>query len=116
MYSCISATKALIKTVSFRFNGSDDLSGLSVTGLGDKIYPNDASKPVWGVENTDMFLADASPLWGLVEPQQGNVNISTLQKESLWLPGYSVMGDAPPAQGYQNLPGVDFHSHAQCVQ
>src|SRR5271155_4000601 len=66
MYSCISATKALVKTVSFRFNGSDDLSGLTVTSLTDKVYPNDTSKPLWGVEDTQMALADVKPLWGLV--------------------------------------------------
>ena len=113
MYSCISATKALVKTVSFRFNGSDDLSGLTVTGLIDKVYPNDASKPLWGVEHTEMTLADVKPLWGLVAPQsQGRVNLSTLRKESLWLPGYGGLNMGPMSNGYQNLPGVDFHSDA----
>jgi hypothetical protein len=113
MYSCISATKAMIKTVSFRFNGSDDLSGLTVTGLTDKVYPNDTSKPLWGVEHTEMALADVKPLWGLVAPHsQGNVSLSTLRKESLWLPGYSGLSEGPSTTGYQNLPGVDFHSDA----
>jgi hypothetical protein len=115
MYSCISATKALVKTVSFRFNGSDDLSGLTVTSLTDKVYPNDTSKPLWGVEDTQMALADVNPLWGLVAPHShGSVNISTLQKESLWVPGYAGWSDfsGGPMSGYQNLPGVDFHCGA----
>jgi hypothetical protein len=56
MYSCISATKALVKTVSFRFNGSDSLSGLTVTGLIDKVYPNDASKPLWELSTPKWLL------------------------------------------------------------
>jgi hypothetical protein len=60
-----------------------------------------------------MALADVKPLWGLVAPQsQGRVNLSTLRKESLWLPGYGDFGIGPLANGYQNLPGVDFHSYA----
>lgn len=113
MYSCISATKALVKTVSFRFNGSDDLSGLTVTSLTDKVYTNDSSKPLWGVEDTQMALADVKPLWGLVASHShGSVNLSTLQKESLWVPGYAGLSDGPSTSGYQNLPGVDFHSDA----
>lgn len=46
LYSCI------IKTVSFRFNGSDDLSGLTITNPVDKVYPNETSKPLWRVEQT----------------------------------------------------------------
>lgn len=110
MYSCISVTKALIKTVSFRFNGSGDLSGLTVTSLTDKVYPNVASKPLWGVENTELALADVKPLWGLVASKnQGNVSLSTLRKESLYLPGYGGVGLGPLIPGYENLPGLDFH-------
>jgi hypothetical protein len=115
MYSCISATKALVKTVSFRFNGSDDLSGLTVTSLTDKVYPNDTSKPLRGVEDTQMALADVNPLWGLVAPHShGSVNLSTLQKESLWVPGYAGWSEMSggPLGGYQNLPSVDFHCGA----
>jgi hypothetical protein len=110
IYSCISVTKALIKTVSFRFNGSGDLSGLTVTSLTDKVYPNVASKPLWGVENTELALIDVRPLWGLVSSQnQGNVSLSTLRKESLYLPGYAGVSFGSLVPGYENLPGSDFY-------
>ena len=113
MYSCISATKASVKTVSFRFNGSDDLSGLTVTSLTDKVYPNDTSKPLWGVEDTQMALVDVNPLWGLVATHShSSVNLSTLQKESLWVPGYVGLNELSEGSSYQNLPGVDFHCSA----
>ncbi|KIY01016.1 uncharacterized protein Z520_03682 [Fonsecaea multimorphosa CBS 102226] len=114
LYSCISTSKALIKTVSFRFNGSDDLSGLTVTNISNKVYPNESSKPLWGVEKTDMVLEDVNILWGLLSgTDQGNVSVTTLQKEFLYLPGYAGGGGQTPASvGYQNLPGVNFHVDA----
>ncbi|KIW89181.1 uncharacterized protein Z519_10033 [Cladophialophora bantiana CBS 173.52] len=114
LYSCISTTKALIKTVSFRFNGSDDLSGLKVTNISDKVYVNESSKPLWGVEKTDQVISDVHILWGLLSgPDQGNVSVTTLRKEFLYLPGYvGGGGGGPLSVGYQNLPGVDFHADA----
>ena len=112
LYSCISTAKALIKTVHFRFNGSDDLSGVTVIGLADKTYPDESSKPLWGVENTTAFLSDVNPLWGLVSsPDQGNISLSTLRQPSLYLPGYvgfSTLG----SKGFANFPGIDFYTGA----
>ncbi|KAF2023260.1 hypothetical protein EK21DRAFT_118925 [Setomelanomma holmii] len=89
MYSCMSIAKATIKIVSFRFIGTtDDLAGLEVVSLIDKIYDNKDSMPLWGVENTSMFLRDGGPLWGLISPsRQKDLNLSIVQKESLYLPG-----------------------------
>ncbi|KAH0845116.1 hypothetical protein AYO21_01623 [Fonsecaea monophora] len=114
LYSCISTSKAVIKTVSFRFNGSDDLSGLTITNITNKVYPNETSKPLWGVEKTNKVLADVRVLWGLLSgPDQGNVSVTTLRKESLYLPGYVGGGAGGPLSvGYQNLPGLDFHADA----
>ncbi|KAK6362488.1 hypothetical protein LTS17_012807 [Exophiala oligosperma] len=114
LYSCISTTKALIKTVSFRFNRSDDLSGLTVTDVSAKVYPNESSKPLWGVEKTDQTLADVRILWGLLSgPDQGNVSVATLRKEFIYLPGYTGGGASGPSSvGYQNLPGLNFHVDA----
>ncbi|KAF2174731.1 hypothetical protein K469DRAFT_647989 [Zopfia rhizophila CBS 207.26] len=112
MYSCVSAAMASVKTVSFRFNGSDGLSGLTVTNLVEKNYPNEDSKPLWAVENTGMSLSDVNPLWGLVKPEsQGGLNLSTIRKESLMLPGFVVFGEFVP-KTHQNLPGVDFYCDA----
>jgi hypothetical protein len=112
MYSCITVTKAVIKTVTFRFNGTDDLSGLTITDIHDKEYPSEESKPLWGVENLGMLLSDVPPLWGLVSPEsvEGVRNISTIRKESLYLPGLAGLG--PSSIDTQNLPGVSIHATA----
>lgn len=104
MYACTSSAKASIKTVRFRFNGTtDDLSALEVLDVKDKVYASDAEKPLWGVENSDMMLADGSPLWGIVtEEASKKYNISTLRKEYLYLPGRDT------SINYKNTPGVDF--------
>jgi hypothetical protein len=104
MYSCATAAKATIKTVSFRYNGTDDdLSGLKVVSIVDKTYPNEESKPLWAVENSDMYLKDGSPLWGIIsKDNEKKLNLSTIKKESLYLPGGN------PTIGAQNTPGADF--------
>jgi hypothetical protein len=106
MYTCTSAVKATIKIVQFEYNGTArDLSSLKVLSLVDKVYPNEGSKPLWGVENTDMFIRNGGPLWGIVtEEKAKSLNLSTLRKESLYLPGR-----APSLSIYQqNLPALDF--------
>ncbi|PCG97336.1 Hypothetical protein PENO1_063700 [Penicillium occitanis (nom. inval.)] len=78
MYTCATATKALIKTVTFQFNGSDDLSGLKVTQISEKVYPDGTSMPLWAVENTNLSMSDVAPLWGLVTPDTARqINISS---------------------------------------
>lgn len=104
MYSCISTAKAIIKTVGFRFNGTkNDLSGLEVVSLADKVYLSEESKPLWGVENTTMDLRDGGALWGLIAKDKATVlNITTVRKESLYLPG------ADPLISTENNPAADF--------
>jgi hypothetical protein len=108
MYSCMSTVKASIKTVTFRFNNTDDLSGLSVIAVQEKTYPDEMSKPLWAVEQSNMSLQDGNPLWGLVtEESAKQVNVSTLRKESLYLPGFA--GNSLGAMSsHQNLPSADF--------
>jgi hypothetical protein len=103
-----STTKAIIKTVAFRFNGTvDDLSGLKIVSVTEKTYPNEESKPLWGVENTSMRLGDGGPLWGLISPAKSNVlNLTTVRKESLYLPGRDA------DLGTDNNPGADFAAAA----
>lgn len=112
LYSCASAAKAKIKTVDFRYNGTNGFNDLKVLGVREKTYENEDQKPLWGVERTEMNLRDGQPLWGLVADRyEGRTDISVLRKEELWLPGYSGMGQSP-VSSHQNLPGVDFHTNA----
>lgn len=107
MYSCISTVKATIKTTSFQFNGSDKFSDLKVVSISDKVYPNNESKPLWGVENTNMKQRDINTLWGLVSPESAaKLNLSTIRKESLYLPRSDT------SIGFQNLPATDFAAAA----
>lgn len=112
LFSCATGVKSTIKTVSFRFNGSDDLSGLKVQQIRPKVYANQSSKPLWGVENTSLMLRDVRPLWGLISPESASqMELSTLRKESLWLPGTAndILSTMP---SFQNLPGVNFYTTA----
>lgn len=111
LYSCAAGAKATIKTVSFTFNGSDDLSGLRVTDVKPKKYSDESSKPLWGVENTRLLLQDTSPLWGLVTPESASkLGLSTLRKDHLWLPGQGGFLTMTPE--FQNLPGAYFYGNA----
>ncbi|KAJ5504580.1 hypothetical protein N7463_007454 [Penicillium fimorum] len=92
LYSCPTGIKATIKTVSFRFNGTDDLSGLK------------------RVENSHFLLRDGAPLWGLVSAESaGKPGLSTLRNEHLWLPGTGDLGVLSTEPRFQNLPGVDYY-------
>lgn len=112
MYSCMSGVEALIKTVKFAFNATDDLSGLSILDITDKTYPNETAKPLWGVENLDIGQEVMPPLWGLVSPEAVATvqtgKLQTLRKESLFLPGFGSVAGAAPSTDSQNLPGVQF--------
>ncbi|PGH10001.1 hypothetical protein GX51_00267 [Blastomyces parvus] len=112
LYSCASGARAVIKTVDFRFNGTDGLNSLVIDSIRDKTYAKDADKPLWGVEHSESRLNEVEPLWGLVSDEyKGRDDISVIQKESLWLPGYAGGLIATPA-GYSNLAGINFHTHA----
>ncbi|PGH12291.1 hypothetical protein AJ79_04357 [Helicocarpus griseus UAMH5409] len=112
LYSCASAARAVIKTVDFRFNGTDGLKSLSIRGIHEKRYSKNDDKPLWGVEDPGAILEDVRPLWGLVSDEyKGRKNISVLQKESLWLPGFAGRFAQGPTS-YANLPGVYFHTGA----
>lgn len=113
LYACASTTKAVIKTVDFQFNQTDDLAGVKVIGLADKLYSDEASMPLWGVEKTNNNLSDVNAIWGLVSsPNQGNISLSTLRKESLYLPGFVNYGDVSTFRKIRNFPGTTFHLEA----
>ena len=105
--------KATIKRVTFRFNGTDDLSGLKVIEINNKVYPDEESKPLWGVERSNLKLRNVNPLWGLISsPDQGNISLHTLRQESLYLSGFSDGSKFSSKWNVQNLSGVGFYSEA----
>lgn len=53
LFTCASAVKASIKTVSFNYNGTESsLANLVVTDIEEKSYSDENDMPLWGVENT----------------------------------------------------------------
>lgn len=112
IYSCASAAKASIKTVTFQSNGTGGFSDVIIVDIVDKVYQSEADKPIWAVENVNRTLAQWDPLWGITSPQyQGHPNISTIQNDSLWLPGRSdTLGQ--PFDTTQNIPGANFYTAA----
>ncbi|OCK73509.1 hypothetical protein K432DRAFT_430554 [Lepidopterella palustris CBS 459.81] len=114
IYTCASAIKATIKTVSFNYNGTDSLlSSLTIPEIQDKTYANESSMPLWGVENTGnaYYTQDMNLIWGLVSPAyENNQNVSTVRQPSLYLPGWIGTLDTLGmlATSYENLPGSDF--------
>ncbi|KAL2817142.1 hypothetical protein BJX63DRAFT_386218 [Aspergillus granulosus] len=114
MYSCAMAVEAIIKTVTFAFNATDDLTGLTVLNITDKEYESESEYPLWGVENIlDTLPAGyvELPLWGLISHEVASMfpqgELQTVRKKSLFLPlpGYFQSRQ----MDLQNLPGVGFY-------
>jgi len=117
LYTCATAVKASIKTVTFNYNGTDGLKSLAVTDITEKSYADGDSLPLWGVENTGNSYKEKeiSLIWGLVSSKYENhPNVSTVRQPSLYLPGYNSggLGSEMSSLGSQNLPSSDFYSGA----
>ncbi|EQL03703.1 hypothetical protein OCS_00583 [Ophiocordyceps sinensis CO18] len=114
LYSCASATKATIKTVSLSYNGTGSrFDGLKVTDIKDKQYAGESSMPLWGVEDVGgQYRADEiSLIWGLVSPEhEGGANMTTYRQPSLYLPGRMSAGtrQMPSMSEGGNPAGSDF--------
>ncbi|KAF2741897.1 hypothetical protein M011DRAFT_522494 [Sporormia fimetaria CBS 119925] len=110
LYSCASASKASIKTVSFRYNGTQGLQSLDVTNIQPKEYPKEEDKPLWTVENLAVELHDVNPVWGMTTPDHANgPNITTWRGPHLYLPGFVRPDVKSPVARHQYLAGVDFY-------
>lgn len=91
MFTCASAMQASIKTVKFFVNGTGSLANLRVDSIIDKVYPDEASKPLWAVEKTGMNISDLQLLWGIVDNRyEKDENLYTMRKDKFWLPATSM--------------------------
>jgi hypothetical protein len=129
IYSCATAVRASLRTVTFNYNGTS-LNALRIASAIPKTYAHTSSLPLWGVETLpeDIPLSSAQPLWGLLGTANLSVasltdqrvdNISTIAQPSLYLPGYmdsfSIFQETPTtsiSNSVQNLAGVDFYPKA----
>ena len=114
LFACATAVKAKVKSVDFRVDGNHDFKAFSVLDIQEKIYRGEDAKPLWGVENGGMPLSEGNPLWGLIAPSFEDVSgISSVRKESLYLPGHASLGSTTSPFGTaENLAGADFPSKA----
>ena len=130
LYSCASAVKATIKTVTFTLDGNSNGDGngnggssnspgvnrLAVTSITPKTYSSPSSAPLWGIEDSGMKLFQIKPLWGLLSSGYAHApNVSAVQKPELYLVANADTSDsfAPyfGAQGMStpdNLPAATF--------
>ena len=87
LYVCASGVRASIKRVDFMVNGTATLDDLRITGVNDKIYEDNASKPLWGLEKTYVSSFDASPIWGIIDNRFEHApDLHTLRAEKFWIP------------------------------
>lgn len=91
IYVCSGATKAKIKTVTFRYNSTIDnsLAGLYVIGIKDKVYDDKTPPPTWGFETPkpQYNISHINPLWGIIDPAQTKAaNLTTWQAPSFYIP------------------------------
>lgn len=123
IYSCASATKAMIKTVRFRYNSTNNddqtIKGLKILKIADKMYNNRNEMPLWGIEDANRSILDIDPFWGLIDPSlENSVNISTVRAERLYLPaGQSSVSDVfgssvVPAEAVDFNPAITGPSKA----
>lgn len=112
LYTCAAATKAIIKTVDFTYNGTSGLQDLHVVDIRDKVYDRKEDRPLWAVEHReDLTISSVKPLWGFVSPEHiDRAGIKTIQREYLWLP------ETDPPDAFRsiqdNLPASVFHGLA----
>jgi hypothetical protein len=123
VYTCASTTRAGIKSVDFRYNSTREtahtLEALTVVDIQPKNYSSKEEMPLWGVEDVDFALTDLNQFWGIIDPElEHSVNLSTLRREYLHLPGYNAFGalSTTTRAGFQNIPGNTGISSAQASQ
>jgi len=109
IFACATGIKASIKTVTFSYNRTDgQFESLAVVDAQPKTYPNQASMPLWGVEDTGghFFNNDLNLIWGLVsDVYEKALNVSTVRQPHLYLPGWF---DGTTQAESENLPVSDL--------
>ncbi|KAK2805097.1 hypothetical protein FQN50_006342 [Emmonsiellopsis sp. PD_5] len=87
LHACASSVRASVKTVEFSFNGTASLANLEVSGLHEKKYDDESSKPLWAVEITNQPINQTSRFWGIVDDyHENNPNLITRRAESVYIP------------------------------
>ena len=87
LYTCASAVRASVKSVTFTSSGSTSLSELKVVSVADKTYPKGA-EPLWAVEVADGFTPKGLSLfWGIVsEDHKHDPKMFVRRSSTFYLP------------------------------
>ncbi|KAF7557985.1 hypothetical protein G7Z17_g225 [Cylindrodendrum hubeiense] len=110
LYTCASAVKATIKTVTFFYNGTQEtLDNLVIQKIEDKKYRDEKDMPLWGIEDWFYTLDQMQPIWGILNPALEDFqNISTIRAPSFYMVGSGEGGAAQildTQQPLMNTPG-----------
>lgn len=82
-FSCASAIKASVKTVSFEISDEAVLANLKIRD----VRPSNATNLTWAIENTGWDVMDINPLWGLVsEEAASHRGLSVFNTPEIYLP------------------------------
>ncbi|KAJ7058241.1 hypothetical protein C8F01DRAFT_1371658 [Mycena amicta] len=84
MFSCAGSTRARMQHIQFTYNGTRDLTALS-------IKQSDINTPVlWGTENQDLNISDVDLLWGrLSDGAESDPSLSTIRSDVFYVPAGS---------------------------
>jgi hypothetical protein len=89
LYTCASAVKASVKSVTFQSTGQETLADLSVVSMQPKNYTAE-TMPYWAVEKanpTRYMIEDMQLFWGLVDQAHANnPNVVVRRAPSIYLP------------------------------
>ncbi|KAF7364769.1 hypothetical protein MVEN_00346800 [Mycena venus] len=85
MFSCAVATRARMQRVQFSFNGTMDLTALSMSR-------SDIDTPVlWATEKADLAITDVNLLWGRVpDALEGDPTLWTTRSDVFYIPAGST--------------------------
>ncbi|KAL8785774.1 MAG: hypothetical protein Q9213_003152 [Squamulea squamosa] len=104
LYMCASGVRASVKTIDFSINGTATLDSLRIKDVKDKVYKDNASKPLWGLEKTYASSFDAAPLWGIIDNRfERAPDLHTLRADKFWIPTSGIALDGIGVGGSDNL-------------
>ncbi|KAJ7201113.1 hypothetical protein GGX14DRAFT_544817 [Mycena pura] len=106
MYSCASVTRARMQRVEFSFNGTMDLSALSIS------RSNIDTPVLWASEKTDLNITDIDVFWGRVPDSfEGDDALWTTRSDVFYIPagGSDVWGVVVSGQP-TTLPAIAWNA------
>lgn len=87
LLACVSATRASVKTVKFRLNGTAAIRNLAIDSVLDVGYSSEAKWPTWAMEETGQNISAFDPFWGLVPDDARDLEgLDIVKRPDFYLP------------------------------